>query len=183
MHRLTCYYRKYPKPLVVCGNCGEARPHAAHGLCKNCFEKTRIIVCTRCGETKQRAARGLCHRCYRHVYKDPGIVERMAAREAEDAEKERAFAQQLAEEEAERLQRRCKTCRRLLILSEDATGRFTEFCDAFCYNHHPDRRKARGSTWWQPKVLTKLKARRAEALQAEARQAEARQVEDTAVTV
>ena len=157
----------------MCGDCGEARPHAAHGLCKNCFEKTRIIVCTRCEETKQRAARGLCHRCYRHVYIDPGLVERMAAREATEAEKERAYAQQLAEEEAERLQRRCKTCRRLLILSKDATGRFTEFCDAFCYNHHPDRRKARASTWWQPKVLAKLKARRAEARQAEPRQVRA----------
>ena len=107
----------------------------------------------------------------------------MAAREAAEAEMERAYAQQLAEEETERRQRRCKTCLRLLRLSQDATCRFTEFCDAFCYNHHPDRRKARASTWWQPKVLAKLKARRAEARQAEAQRAGARQVEDTAVTV
>ena len=85
----TCYLREYPKsmPLIVCADCGKKRPHAAHGLCKTCFEKTRISECTRCGETKRRAARGLCHRCYRHVYKDPGIVERMAAREAEDDRK------------------------------------------------------------------------------------------------
>ena len=159
--------------LIVCADCGEKRPYAAHGLCHVCYEKTRIIECTRCKETKRRAAHGLCHRCYKQVHRDPGIVERMAAREATDAEKEQAYTQQLTE----LLQRRCRTCRRVLSKVRDPLHWRARHCDKFCYSHHPDRRKARGSTWWQPKVLARLEARRAEA-----RQAEVQQVEHAVVT-
>ena len=156
----VCYRREHPKArLIECADCGKTRRNAAHGLCHVCYEKTRIIECARCGEIKRRAAHGLCHACYSRVYRDPGIVAREVAR----VEHNRALHQQLVERIAEWQQRRCKTCQRLLCLTRDTMHWRTKFCDMFCQNHHPDRRAARGSTGWIPKVTAKLDARKAEA--------------------
>ena len=150
--------------LIVCSECGEIRPHAAHGLCHVCYEKTRIIVCSECGETKRRAARGVCHACYSRIYRrDQGRVERVAIR----AERRRVLADQRAKEAAERALRRCATCGRLLILTRGVVHHRARFCDSFCLYHHPSRRASRGSTRWFSTVKTKLEARQAQARQVE----------------
>ncbi len=155
-----CYQREHPRAkLIVCAECGKTTCRGGSDLCNSCYQKTCIIECARCGETKRRAAHGLCAKCYHHVYRDPKIVDRMAAR----AEQDKALERQLAEETAERLQRRCRTCNRLLILTQAPTEKLTEFCDMFCYNHSPDRRAGRGNVRWHPKVKEKMDARKAEA--------------------
>lgn len=160
-----CYRRKYPTRhrLIECTDCGRTKPHTAFGLCKACYVRRQRVECARCGEIKRPAAHGLCVRCYNHIYRDPKTAVRMAVREAARAEQEKALAQQLAEEAAEWQQRRCETCQRLLCLTRDTMHWRTRVCDKFCWNHHPERRAARGSAGRWPKVKAILDARKAEA--------------------
>lgn len=166
-----CYRSRNPdsNQLIECSECGRTRIHIARGLCRSCYVKSNVVECGECGETKPHAARGLCHRCYKRLHRDPGIIEREAAREAD---LERVLAQQLAaqtqreaEVAAELRRRRCKTCRRLLILvqAKASSHRRSHHCDNFCYSHDPDQRARRGSTRWFPAVKAKIDARKAEA--------------------
>lgn len=142
--------------MVVCRECGRTRRHAAHGLCKQCFQRSNVVECAMCGNVKRHAAKGLCHRCYKRKYREPGIQEREDARKAQKAH---------AQAEHLKLLRslRCKTCRRLLHLVRDVSDTKVKYCDQFCRYHDPIKRLQRGFIGSHPKPLAKLAARRAEA--------------------
>lgn len=68
------------KTIVVCKECGEARPHMAKGLCKRCYGRLwwrenndyqgkkyhypgEDFVCNGCGKRSKHVGNGLCQKC------------------------------------------------------------------------------------------------------------------------
>ena len=83
--------------VMACTNCGEVKPHRAHGMCMNCYRywhthkkmrpldkdelkrRRKITHCVNCGELRQGRSgrRGMCSKCYEYWRWSDGIMRPM----------------------------------------------------------------------------------------------------------
>lgn len=62
----NCYLKSRPK--ITCKVCGRKMIVYLDGMCKNCHTKLQPkITCVKCGRVMDECARGLCFTCYRHT--------------------------------------------------------------------------------------------------------------------
>ena len=55
------------RQIIICKECKRTMKHSAHGLCSNCYSKSRTITCKVCGREMRHHAQGLCSTCCRHM--------------------------------------------------------------------------------------------------------------------
>ena len=63
--------------MITCAQCGQEKPHYAHGLCRACYNQTYVrptIACAQCGEQKPHRGHGLCVACYNKTHVRPTVT-------------------------------------------------------------------------------------------------------------
>lgn len=59
---------------ITCTKCGQTRPHAAHGLCKRCYDQEYIPQsmheCRHCHSMTNHTRDKMCNACYQYQYRN-----------------------------------------------------------------------------------------------------------------